>query len=278
MTGLSLSKITNLSSALMTVLLALNLHSVAAQMSGDAAVQPAKGTPEDAKRGGSAAGAQSLPKEDSSSSHPTAQQQKAMINKLQGWSPVEGLMGVEGADKDEGGASSVAGSSLAGEGKKKGEPVEINERVTQAEQALTDAIAARNEQQKLHDSLLAAQQEALEKEQKALNEQLKELGQNSSKFSTQQEQRRQDAEKEIERLAHVYEQMPPRDAATMFNVLDMRVMVPVAQHMTPRKISDVMGNMEPDRANILSQYLAGLRKLSADALSRLQAPKDYGVK
>lgn len=255
--GFSLSRITNLASCLMTVLLALNLHSLAAQISSPSAQnelsseKPPK--PASHGTGTSAAPAGVKPPE---GLKPNSQ--RVLMNRLQGWTPANGL-----AEDDP--AAGQVDEELP------------DSRVRLAEQGLSGEVASHRQAMQGQAESLQHQQKALEQEQKELDEKLQALGRNASELSAQQEQRRQDVEQSIARLAHIYEQMPPRDAAAMFNILDMRVLVPVAQHMIPRRISDVIGNMQPDRANILSQYLAGIRKLSPDTINRLNSPVDTNI-
>lgn len=66
-------------------------------------------------------------------------------------------------------------------------------------------------------------------------------------------------QKDIEKLTKIYEQMPPKEAATIFNIMDLHVLINISNHMNPRKISAIMGSMAPERANLLSQYMAGTR-------------------
>ncbi len=261
--GFSLSKITNLASCLMTVLLALNLHSLAAQISQPTAEKPKNDA--DSEKKGATAVHETGTKADNAGS-PVAKVPEAIhpsgvrvyVNKLQGWTPLNGL---------------AEGDPAAGE---KDEDMP-DSRVKMAVKDLNDDITAHRQAMQGQAENLKHQQKELAAEQKELDEKLQALGRNASELSAQQEQRRQDVEQSIERLARIYEQMSPRDAAAMFDVLDMRVMVPVAQHMLPRRISDVIGNMTPDRANVLSQYLAGIRKLSPDTMNRLNSPTDYNI-
>lgn len=259
--GFSLSRITNLASCLMTVLLALNLHSLAAQISSSSAqTETAHGKSGEAAPQGKAAEAVPAPPPAGVKAPETVRpsRQRLFLNHLQGWTPANGL-----ADDDP------ATGQVDEE--------QPDSRVRLAERGLNDDLASHRQAMQGEAERFQHQQKALEQEQKELDEKLQALGRNASELSAQQEQRRQDVEQSIARLAHIYEQMPPRDAAAMFNILDMRVLVPVAQHMIPRRISDVIGNMQPDRANILSQYLAGIRKLSPDTINRMNSPIDSNI-
>ena len=61
---------------------------------------------------------------------------------------------------------------------------------------------------------------------------------------------------DTDRLVRIYEAMRPADAAAIFNVLDLRVGVPLLKKMSPRKASAIMALMSPQRAILATQLLA----------------------
>ena len=60
----------------------------------------------------------------------------------------------------------------------------------------------------------------------------------------------------IKNLVIMYESMKPKDAARVFDRLGLDVLVPVVQQMNPRKMSEVLAAMAPDRAEKLTVALA----------------------
>src|SRR4029077_19467569 len=60
-------------------------------------------------------------------------------------------------------------------------------------------------------------------------------------------------------LVKVYEAMKPRDAATIFNDLDMPVLLQVADRMKEAKAAPILAAMQPDKARELTARLAQLR-------------------
>lgn len=62
--------------------------------------------------------------------------------------------------------------------------------------------------------------------------------------------------KAIKNLVIMYESMKPKDAARVFDRLGLDVLVPVVQQMNPRKMSEVLAAMSPDRAEKLTVALA----------------------
>ena len=67
-------------------------------------------------------------------------------------------------------------------------------------------------------------------------------------------------------LVRMYEDMKPRDAAAIFNVLDMSVLLEVLDRMDERKAAAVLSNMLPERARLATQMLAVKRTRQNNAL------------
>ena len=60
-------------------------------------------------------------------------------------------------------------------------------------------------------------------------------------------------------LVKLYEAMKPRDAATIFNDLDMPVLLQVVDRMKEAKAAPVLAAMQPDKARDLTARLAQMR-------------------
>ncbi len=74
-------------------------------------------------------------------------------------------------------------------------------------------------------------------------------------------------------LVKTYEDMKPRDAAGIFNVLDMNVLLEVLDRMDERKAAAVLAAMLPERARLATQMLAQ-KRLHADLVG---PPPDAAV-
>ncbi len=70
-------------------------------------------------------------------------------------------------------------------------------------------------------------------------------------------QRRDEAEAaRFKSLVTVYENMKARDAARIFDRLDMKILVEVTNQINPRRMSDIMAQMTPEAAERLTVELA----------------------
>jgi len=65
----------------------------------------------------------------------------------------------------------------------------------------------------------------------------------------------------VQGLVKIYENMKPKDAAQIFNELEMPIMLEVIDQMNARKVAPVLANMDPMRAKDVTRELVEYRKL-----------------
>ncbi|MFW7269444.1 MotE family protein [Gluconacetobacter sp. Hr-1-5] len=131
--------------------------------------------------------------------------------------------------------------------------------VAKAEADLVQNILTRQSTFDDEQKNLEEQKHILDAAQAALNEKMRTLDSSMAALAERQAAHRETMSAETDRLVRIYEEMPPKEAAAVFNIMDIHVLVSVANKMSPRKISAVMGYMMPERVNIVSQYMAGVR-------------------
>jgi flagellar motility protein MotE (MotC chaperone) len=90
------------------------------------------------------------------------------------------------------------------------------------------------------------------------------------------EQKKDEAEAaRFKGLVTMYQTMKPRDAAKIFDHLEVNVLIEVASQINPRNMSEILAQMSPDRAELLTVELAKRAQGSAkDAAANL--PKIEG--
>jgi flagellar motility protein MotE (MotC chaperone) len=77
------------------------------------------------------------------------------------------------------------------------------------------------------------------------------------------EQKKDEAEVErFKGLVTMYETMKPRDAAKIFDRLEVRVLLQVASQINPRNMAEILAQMSPDRAEKLTVELASRAQVS----------------
>ncbi|MBN8530606.1 MAG: hypothetical protein J0L97_01920 [Alphaproteobacteria bacterium] len=68
-------------------------------------------------------------------------------------------------------------------------------------------------------------------------------------------------ETNIRSLVKIYENMKPKEAARIFEEIDMPVLLMVVDHMQEKKVAPILANMNPQRAKQVTVSLAEMKKL-----------------
>lgn len=68
-------------------------------------------------------------------------------------------------------------------------------------------------------------------------------------------------EAEVQRLVKIYEAMKPKDAARIFDQLDMNILLQVVERMAERRVAPILADMSPKRANELTSEIASRRQM-----------------
>lgn len=105
---------------------------------------------------------------------------------------------------------------------------------------------------------LRVREQLLQAAERRLEERLAELGALEERVLAAVQSDEERESEEIGRLVQLYSAMRAKDAAVIFDGLDMGILVEVATSMNPRKMADILGNMEPEAARRLTIAMAGL--------------------
>ena len=82
--------------------------------------------------------------------------------------------------------------------------------------------------------------------------------------------------KRLKGLITMYENMKPKDAARIFDRLDMKILVEVSTQMNPRTMSAILAQMTPEAAERLTVELANRAGGQPTAQNPNQLPKIEG--
>jgi flagellar motility protein MotE (MotC chaperone) len=80
----------------------------------------------------------------------------------------------------------------------------------------------------------------------------------------------------LKSLIVMYETMKSKEAARIFDRLEMKTLVDIANQMNPRKLSDVLAQMKPETAEKLTLELVKLKSGGERALPATDLPKVEG--
>ncbi len=117
-----------------------------------------------------------------------------------------------------------------------------------------DELAARGREMDAREGLLRAAEIRIERRVAELEELRGVIEERIQVFDQQQE-------KKLGSLVKIYENMKPKDAARIFEDLEMPTLLEVAERMKERKLAPVMAQMNPQRAREVTVELRALREL-----------------
>ncbi|MCA3649212.1 MAG: flagellar protein FlbB [Methylobacterium sp.] len=131
-------------------------------------------------------------------------------------------------------------------------------------QARRTEIEAKNREIEMRDSLLRTTE-------RKLDEKIGQLRTLENQFDAGQAARN-DPKQRFKPLVTMYETMKPKEAARVFDRLDIKVLMDLVQQMNPRKVAEILAAMEPAAAERLTVALAR----QAQNVSEVAAPAADG--
>jgi flagellar motility protein MotE (MotC chaperone) len=141
------------------------------------------------------------------------------------------------------------------------------------EQALLARLAARRAELEQYESDLALRASIVDAAEKRIEERAATLEALEAQISSLVDQRTEMESGQFAGIVAMYENMRPKDAANIFNELDMDVLLRVAKTMNPRKMAPILAEMAPPRAQELTVQMAAL----ADKPATEMTPDDLAA-
>lgn len=132
-----------------------------------------------------------------------------------------------------------------------------------------EELEARNRELEMRENLIKAAEQRLE----AKVSELKEL---EARLNTAQGARGKLEAERFKGIVQMYENMKPKDAARIFDRLDLKILVEVSTQMNARKMSEILASMTPEAAERLTVELATKAGAEASPQEAAQLPKIEG--
>jgi flagellar motility protein MotE (MotC chaperone) len=110
-------------------------------------------------------------------------------------------------------------------------------------------LETRSREMEVRDSLLKAAEKRIE-------QRLQDLKDSETRISGASAKRDEEDQAKFKSLVTMYENMKAKEAARVFDRLDLRVLVEIATKMNPRRMSDILGVMTPEAAERLTIEIA----------------------
>ncbi len=125
-----------------------------------------------------------------------------------------------------------------------------------AERALLEGLRARRIELEGREQALAARELVLAAAERRLTQRIEEMAALQQRLQSADQALGAREEAGWRQMVKLYEGMRPRDAAAIFDDLEMPVLVQLVDRMREAKAAPVLGAMKPDRARLLTAELA----------------------
>ena len=133
-----------------------------------------------------------------------------------------------------------------------------------AERALLESLRARRAEIDARQAAATQREQLVTAAERRLAQRVEELATLQARLETLERERAQREEAGLRGLVKLYEGMRPRDAAAIFDDLDMPVLLPIVDRMREARAAPVMAAMRPERARALTAELTKLRSERVD--------------
>ena len=140
--------------------------------------------------------------------------------------------------------------------------------VSASERAILERLQARRQELETRAREIDIRESLLKAAEKRAEGRVEEMKAIESRISGAEKQKADDEAARFKGIITMYEGMKPKDAAKVFDRLEMPVLFEIASHIAPRKMADILGQMSPDVAERLTvemAHRAGGDKTSSDA-------------
>lgn len=164
-----------------------------------------------------------------------------------------------GADKKAEPAGSEMRPSEVRALKKLGEQTKYN----QIELDLLQSLSKRRDELDVREKELGLKEKTLEATEKRITSRIDEMKKLQVEVQQLIEAYKEHQTADVKSLVKIYENMKPIDAATIFNELEMPILLSVIDAMSERKVAPILAAMVPKRAKEVTEELAELRKVKA---------------
>jgi flagellar motility protein MotE (MotC chaperone) len=128
--------------------------------------------------------------------------------------------------------------------------------VSPSERALLERLSERRKELEKRQSEMEMRDTLLKAAEKKLEERLNELKQAEERIVAATQQKEEMELHRLKNLVTMFESMKAKDAAKIFEGLDLKLATEVAKLIQPRRMSDILAQMSPESAQRLTVELA----------------------
>jgi flagellar motility protein MotE (MotC chaperone) len=147
--------------------------------------------------------------------------------------------------------------------------------ISSSERALLERLQARRQELEARAREIDIRENLLKSAEKRIEGRVEELKAVEARIGVATEQKKEAEDIRLKGLVTMYEGMKPKDAAKVFDRLEMGVLFEITSKIAPRKMSDILGLMSPEAAERLTVEMA--RRAAGDkSAAATELPKIEG--
>ena len=128
--------------------------------------------------------------------------------------------------------------------------------VSASERAILERLQSRRQELEARAREIDIRESLLKSAEKRIESKVEEMKAVESRISTATGQKSETDAARFKGIITMYEGMKPKDAAKVFDRLEMSVLFEIASQIAPRKMSDILGLMAPEAAERLTVEMA----------------------
>jgi flagellar motility protein MotE (MotC chaperone) len=138
------------------------------------------------------------------------------------------------------------------------------------ERAVLESLQQRRQELEARAREMDVRESLLKAAEKRIEQRLQELKQTEARITGITGKKDEEEAAKFKSLVSMYENMKAKDAAKVFDRLNMRVLIEVVNAMNPRRMSDILGLMTPEVAERLTIEIAN----RSGAIDKPQMPAE----
>ncbi len=153
-------------------------------------------------------------------------------------------------------------------------PPDGNASFSASEVEVLQSLSKRRDELDKREKSLAEREALLSAAEQEVDHKITELNKLKGELENLLGQQQTEQDERITSLVKIYEEMKPKEAATIFNTLDMDVLMAVIGRMSEkdqRKVGPILAAMDPDKARLVTIRLMQQRELPAAAAIKKEA-------
>lgn len=129
------------------------------------------------------------------------------------------------------------------------------------EKDLLKNLSRRREELDEEDKALALRESIIKATEMRIDSKISEMRDLKKQVEDKLAEYQKKDEEQIMSLVKIYENMKPKEAARIFEEIDMKVLLQVINHMNEKKVAPILANMSPNRAKEITVEIAKQKKL-----------------